>query len=99
MSKRQPVAEIGAEDYRIVRHTHDVELARKLMHAEIDREHRETYGEPWSGGSEDVGKPRQAWMRVVPCLPNSYGASEGWAFQYQDAEPHARGAFPAVVFR
>jgi hypothetical protein len=29
--KREPVAEIGAEDYYIVRHTHDVELARRLM--------------------------------------------------------------------
>jgi len=29
--KREPVAEIGAEDYRIVKHTHDIEVARRLM--------------------------------------------------------------------
>ena len=29
--KRAPLAEIGADDYRIVRHTHDIDLARRLM--------------------------------------------------------------------
>jgi hypothetical protein len=28
---REPVAEIGAEDYLIVKHTHDIDLARQLM--------------------------------------------------------------------
>ena len=33
--KREPVAEIGTEDYLIVKHTHDVELARQLMAAAL----------------------------------------------------------------
>lgn len=33
--KREPVAEIGAEDYRIVRHTHDVRRAAGLMRAAL----------------------------------------------------------------
>lgn len=91
--KREPVAEIGAEDYRIVRHTHDVDLATKLMRARLDEE----YGPP-EFGPREVGTPWQAWIRIVPCLPNSYGAGEGWKFEYRHAKPHARGAFRAVVF-
>ena len=33
--KREPVAEVGAEDYLIVKHTHDVDLARRLMAAAL----------------------------------------------------------------
>jgi hypothetical protein len=33
--KREPVAEIGAEDYLIVKHTHNVDLARRLMAAAL----------------------------------------------------------------
>jgi hypothetical protein len=33
--KREPVAEVGAEDYLIVKHTHDVEAARRLMAAAL----------------------------------------------------------------
>lgn len=108
MSKREPVAEIGAEDYRIVRHTHDVELAEKLMRSELLKE----YGcsASWRSfqdqhtctdeclASVDLGRPLPMWIRITPCLPNSYGAAEGWAFTYQHAEPHSRGAFRAVVF-
>jgi hypothetical protein len=97
MSKtREPVAEIGAEDYRIVRHTHDVELATELMQAELNRDYGQEcvaeFGEP------AVGRPVQVWCRITPCLPNSFGASEGWSSAYTYAEPHSRGSFRAVVF-
>jgi hypothetical protein len=115
--KPEPVAEIGADDYLIVRHTHDVQLATKLMRAKL--------AASWDGcpawessvttkgvdyvrlshpctekclESINPGTPRQAWIRVIPCLDNSFGAAEGWEFEYRDAEPHSRGAFPAVVF-
>lgn len=105
--KREPVAEVGAEDYRIVRHTHDVELARALMRAKLLEENgcpgdSMSFCQP---GEEErcshpfaLGQPRQVFMRRVYCLPNSYGAWEGWGFQYHDADGPGRGAFPAVVF-
>jgi hypothetical protein len=91
VSAREPVAELGHEDYRIVKFTHDVELAATLMLEKLNRE----YGnyEP-----DEIGKPYQTWIRIVPCLENSYGAAEGWGFVYQNAKPHSRGAFRAVVW-
>ncbi len=91
MSVREPVAELGHEGYRIVKFTHDVELATKVMLDKLTRE----YGK---FSAEEVGKPRQEWIRIVPCLESSYGAMEGWAFEYQHAKPGTRGAFRAVVF-
>lgn len=117
MSKREAVAEVGAEGYFIVRHTHDVRRAAGLLRAELLRDSE--YGCPramcglyrWDGAARrmvltdavclhkwDIGKPRLEWVRILPALPNSYAAAEGWAFTYQPAEPHTRGAFPAVVF-
>lgn len=97
MSKREPVAELGAEDYRIVKFTHDVELAEQLMRAELAREHSSP---EWLDSNEEpsVGRPRLEWVRITPCLPNSYGAFEGWRFVYTYAKGPGRGAFPAVVF-
>lgn len=92
-----PVADIAAEDFRIVRHTHDIELATKLMQAELNQDCGQSYIDEF--GPPKVGRPVQVWCRITPCLPNSYGAAEGWAFQYMtDAKPHSRGAFRAVVF-
>lgn len=91
MGDREPVAELGQEGYRIVKFTHDVELAAKVMLEKLTHE----YGK-WS--ADEVGKPRLEWIRIVPCLESSYGAMEGWAFEYQHAKPNTRGAFPAVVF-
>lgn len=116
--KREPVAEVGAEDYLIVRHTHDVRVAVGLMRAALldDPE----WGCPeclcdthrWDAVTarfvrtdrvclhkRDLGKPQPEWIRILPALPNSYAAAEGWAFSYQPAKPHSRGAFPAVVFQ
>lgn len=106
--RRVPVAELGDEDYRIVRHTHDVELAERLMRQRLLNE----YGcETWHPGGPGaplidhdclaevrVGTPRQRWVRIVPCLPGSSGDMDGWAFEYRHADGPGRGVFPAVVF-
>jgi hypothetical protein len=98
--KREPVAEIGAEDYLIVRHTHDVDLATRLMRAKLIEEYvREMGALADDDYAPDPGKGRPEWIRIVPALPNSYAAAEGWEFTYATAKPHSSGAFPAVVFR
>lgn len=106
--RREPIAEIADEDYRIVRHTHDVELARKLMRAEL----RARNGCPMYGREDgcrsaadeetctheiDPGQPQQVHVRIVPCLPGSYGYG-CWEFEYRECKP-GRGAFRAVVFQ
>ncbi len=100
--RREPVAELGDEDYRIVRHTHDVELARRLMAERLTAELRAEFGRHFDETEDafspaDVGTPQQVHMRIVPCLPGSYGDGEGWRFEYRHCGP-GRGAFPAVVF-
>lgn len=97
MSARTPVAELGCEDYRIVKFTHDVGLATELMRTRLNEEYR-TPVDPEPFRDKNVGKPRLAWIRIVPCLDSSYGAAEGWAFEYQPARANTRGAFRAVVF-
>jgi len=97
MGQRAPVAEIGAEDYRIVRHTHDLELATELMQSKLNSEcspmDLKDFGPP------HVGRPRRVWCRIVPALPNSHAAGEGWAYSYSiDAKPGTPGVFPAVEF-
>jgi hypothetical protein len=100
-----PVAEIGDEDYCIVRHTHDVDLAKQLMRGKW----LEVNGCP--GGPDfsfcvdeskcehapDLGEPRQVHVRILPALPGSHAELEGWKFEYRECEPK-RGAFRAVVF-
>lgn len=94
--RRQRVPEVHyvIEDGWLVRHTHDVELATWLTRHHVVRVER------WSAEAARASiRPetaRQDWYRVTPCLPNSYGAGEGWAFQYTVAEPGGRGAFPVV---
>ncbi len=90
--RREPVADLGDEDYRIVRHTHDVELAERLMRARLDEE----YGPPASG-SRKVGTPQQVYVRIVPALPGTPAEDMGWKFEYRHSKP-GKGAFPAVVF-
>jgi hypothetical protein len=89
--KREPVAELGADGYRIVRRTHDVELAEKLMRELLSQDTGEPYTWP-------LGKPEKTWIRIVPCLPGTLGHGEGWAFEYQQARAGSRGAFRAVIF-
>lgn len=107
---KPPVAEFGAEYFRIVRHTHDVELATKLMGdklladgcpvyslADARAGIQHTCGDPCRAEIR-IGTPHLVWCRIVPALPGSFAESEGWRFAYMtDAKP-GRGAFPAVVF-
>jgi hypothetical protein len=106
--KREPIAEIGCEDYRIVRHTHDVRLAAGLMRAKLlDEDGCPEMDCDWGVWGKrkvclhkrDLGGGEPLWVRIVPALPNSYAAAEGWKFTYQHTAPHAIGAFPAVVFQ
>ena len=91
--KRHPEAVLGADDYRIVKFTHDVDLARKLVYARLTEE----YGEEYGGR---LGKPVQVYVRCLGALPHSFAASEGWAYEYVEEKPPVRtGAFKAVVFR
>jgi hypothetical protein len=90
---REPEAVLGEEDYRIVKFTHDIELATQLMLAKLS----ETYedGQPYRG---KVGKPRQVWVRCLGALPNSYANAEGWAYAFHEEPGPRRGNFKAVVF-
>lgn len=110
MSAREPVAVLGLEDFRIVKFTHDVEVAAKLMRKKLWEENG-CPGDVTGGfctpfGRDDCphwetaspGSHYLDWIRIVPCLPNSYGAMDGWAFEYQAAKANSRGAFKAVVF-
>jgi hypothetical protein len=112
--KREPVAEIGEDDYRIVRHTHDIELASHLMRAKISEDECPRYTmedlqarrahvctqecEDAIQSSVDPGKAKQVYVRILGAIPGSLAEAEGWAFQYYECE-RGRGAFPAVVFR
>lgn len=106
--KREPVAEICDEDYRIVRHTHDFELAAKLMRAEVlkadgcpgdGRDYCPDFRGEGCPHLVRLGKPVPVWVRIVPALPNSYAAAEGLRYTFNPAPPHAPGAFRAVEFR
>lgn len=97
--RREPVAEIGADDFLIVCHTHDIEQARTLMLAKLTEEHVRDMG----ALADDEYEPhveggRQVYMRKVARLPGSLAEAEGWAFEYRECKP-GPGAFPAVVFR
>lgn len=59
--KREPVAELGAEGYRIVRRTHDLELAEKLMREALSQD----IGRPYDGDLGGVGEGLDS-HRAVP---------------------------------
>lgn len=103
---REPMADVCDDGYRIVRHTHDVELARELMRAAEIRQ----YGCP--GGADfgfcaDLNNPdcphltirgegRQVYVRIITTLPGM-PADGHFGYIYKECEPK-RGAFKAVVF-
>ena len=108
--KREPYADVCEDGYRIVRHTHDVELAREMLRvAEL-----KAYGCP--GGSdfafcENVSDPgpncphltirsagRPIYTRITRVLPNS-PLSDEYAYLYKECAGPGRGAFKAVEFR
>lgn len=107
--KREPVAELAAEDYRIVRHTHNIDLAADLMRAALFAEDgcpdriQITCDKHASDddclAAIDPGKPVQRYVRIQGALPNSYAAAEGWKYQFIEHDEPGRGRFPAVIFR
>jgi hypothetical protein len=100
----EPVAEIGADDYLIVKHTHDVEVARTLMTRElVDKNEFPGDAESLTLARREyfakrLSRPKQRYVRIVPALDNSFAASEGWTYAYHECDEPGRGAFPAVVF-
>jgi hypothetical protein len=91
--KRKPEAYLGSEDYRIVKFTHDIDLARRLMYAKLT----EAYGADFGGR---LGRPERVYVRCLGALPASFAASEGWSFEFHEEKPPIKsGAFKAVVFR
>ena len=98
--KRVPIAEIGYEDYRIVRHTHDIKEASVLMRAVLG-DHSEVGCDETCPPCPEIklGTPHLVWVRVVPALPNSWAAYEGLRYTFNPARPNSPGAFKAVEFR
>ena len=93
--KREPEAIYLAEGGVLVKHTHDVEQAEQLARKAIAEENGLL---PEEAAAVKVGTARAMWARIIPCLPNSYGAAEGWAWEYRPAQEGAPGAFRAVEF-
>ena len=104
--KHEPYADVCEDGYRIVRHTHDVEMARELLRiAEL-----KAYGCP--GGRkfemcEDLRNPdcphltirgagRQVYVRIIQVFADN-PLSDDFAYLYKECN-RSRGAFPAVVF-
>jgi hypothetical protein len=89
--KRDPEAVLIADGGVLVKHTHDLELATRLARTALTSE---------AAAEDEVHVPvgRAIWCRIMGCLPNSYGAWEGWAWHYDHAPGPARGVFPAVEF-
>lgn len=101
---RDPQAYIGVDNYQVVKFTHDIELATRLMRDAILDEfgcwtlHCTATSMAPCEHPQRIGRPVQVWLRTVHCLPNSYGAGEGWDWQHVHAKGRGRGAYPAVVF-
>lgn len=95
MVSREPeVHEVGEGGW-LVRFTGDVSQAADLLHAHLVAE-KQCDDLTQARTRWPATEGRFGWKRVVPALPNSWAAAEGYAFYYQDAEPGARGAFRAV---
>lgn len=91
---RTPEVHYVMDDGWLVRHTHDIDLATKLLQRHLLREERWSAADVRANITADNAATR--WYRVTPCLPGSYGEGEGWAYQYTVAKPGGRGAFRAV---
>lgn len=91
--RRDPEAVVGADDYLIVTHTHEIELATFLMRGELTMLGRGT-----DSIARRLARPVTRYVRKVPALPNSYAAAEGWPYAFIEQEHPASGAFPAVIF-
>ncbi len=93
--RREPEAVLCADGVVLVKHTTDVDLARRLA---LDALVADDAVPAELRGEYNLGRVRVGHIRIVGCLPNSYGAGEGWGWQYLYAAGPARGAFPAVEF-
>jgi hypothetical protein len=87
--KREPVAVVLTDGGVLVKHTHDIKLATRLADEALAAE----YGRPCT-----VVGGRAIWCRITHCLPNSWGAGEGWRWAYHYATGPGRGVFPAVEY-
>lgn len=96
--KRAPEAVYLAEGSVLVKHTHDLELADRLAREAIVE--AELFGEATEEerGAILLGTPRPGWVRIIHCLPNSWGADEGWSWTYERDRQGKPGVFPAVEF-
>ena len=98
MSKPRPprvLADYDEEFGYIVLGTHDVDVARQMLYVHLDRPERQRYLlSDWT--AEQVvnacGTPYLVWIR------QTFGY-EGYRWQVQHTEPHARGASRAVEWR
>jgi hypothetical protein len=97
--QRQPVAVLLAEAEVLVKHTHDLGLADRLVRTLLAEEYLEADERtPERIAAIFPGRKIVGWFRIVPCLPNSFGAGEGWAWQLHRASGPCRGAFPGVEY-
>ena len=98
VSKPRPprvLADYDEEFGYIVLGTHDVDVARTMLYAHLDRPERQRY--LWSDWTAEqvvnaCGTPYLVWIR------QTFGY-EGYRWQVQHTEPHARGASRAVEWR
>lgn len=96
---RAPEVVMLAEGEVLVKHTHDLELAERLARALLAEENLPPDERtPEALTAFRLGKSIVGHFRVVPCLPGSYGESEGWSWELHKAPGPGRGAFPAVEF-
>jgi hypothetical protein len=96
--KRKPEAVYLAEGSVLVKHTHDLELADRLARDVIVE--AELFGEATDEERAEIrlGDPLQRWVRIIHCLPSSYGAEEGWSWTYERDRQGKPGVFRAVEY-
>lgn len=92
--KREPEALPLTEGGWLVKHTHDLDLAARLVRAGLVKEEGLTEDEAAAVKLD----PRPIWCRILGALPGSCAEAEGWGWEYRHASGPARGAFRAVEF-
>lgn len=95
--RREPEATIAEDDYLFVRHTHDVELATRLMSQLLVR--YGWYEHTQAAIEHRLNRPKQVYLRIRGALPHSEAAAMGWKWVAAEEDPPKSGAFPAVVFQ
>lgn len=103
--KREPVAEIGAEDYLIVKYTHDIDLARELMTQALVEE-AAWPGDPYSVVvarreriAQRLARPKATWVQAQPVLLDIAVTEQSWQATYHCSyDQPGPSVFPAVMF-